>query len=398
MDIREIKIKKEMNKVTILALSWRDIQSPEKGGAEVQTHAMLSALPKDKYRIIHISPRFKGMEELNVIDGIEYHRYGTIYSVLVGAYKFYKNNKNDIDLVIDQCNTHRFFTPFYVPRKKRIFYIHQMTREIWRINMRHPFCYIGEIAEDFITRIYRKGWAITVSESTKANLVSLGFDPNKIIIVPQLLKQKPSQKDELKTKSKTPLFVYVGRYIPYKGIDTAVEAIGILKKKYPEIKMHILGEYFQGYVDKYLVPICQKYGITIGRTNGTDEFDISCDGFVSEEYKLEMLSTAHALLFPSIREGWGIPISEAAFVGTPSVVFDSDGLRDAVDYGRAGYITKENTANGLAKAMEQVIEDKELYEQMRISAYEFTKEYLGKDYIKDLDALLTRLTMESKNV
>jgi hypothetical protein len=44
---------KKSTKTTILALSWRDITSPNAGGAEVHTHQMLSRAHQSKYRIYH---------------------------------------------------------------------------------------------------------------------------------------------------------------------------------------------------------------------------------------------------------------------------------------------------------------------------------------------------------
>ena len=46
------KIKKS-NRITILSLSWRDITSPNAGGAEVHTHEMLRCVDKHKFRIYH---------------------------------------------------------------------------------------------------------------------------------------------------------------------------------------------------------------------------------------------------------------------------------------------------------------------------------------------------------
>lgn len=390
MNIAKISIGKS-DKITILALSWRDIESPNKGGAEVQTHAMLSALPRDKYRIIHLSALYESMNEETEIDGIRYYRAGNVFSVIFLAYVFYQHNKSFVDLIIDQCNTHRFFTPMYIAREKRIFYIHQMTKEIWRINLPFVFGAIGEAVEGRITKMYRKGYTITVSESTKRNLIELGFDPQKIFIFPQNLKNESNEEFNKNQKYTNPTFVYVGRYSPYKGIDVAVEALGLAKQKMPQAQLHILGKYDDEYVENKLKPICQKYSMSIGKAANDITYDVICDGFVSEETKKSILARSHALVFPSIREGWGIPVSEAAYVCTPSIVFDSDGLRDAVDYGRAGYITEQNTAEGLSHKMILVIENKEEYEQMREAAYQFTKEYLEKDYTQQLDDLLSSL-------
>ena len=115
------------NKLTILALSWRDIKAPKSGGAEVHTHEMLSRADKSKYEIIHFSPRIGDAPKKEIIDGVTYLRSGNIITVIFEAMKYYKRHRNQIDFVIDQCNTHRFFTPFWVEPDKRIFYIHQLT-------------------------------------------------------------------------------------------------------------------------------------------------------------------------------------------------------------------------------------------------------------------------------
>lgn len=92
--------------------------------------------------------------------------------------------------------------------------------------------------------------------------------------------------------------------------------------------------------------------------------------------KLELLSRSWALLFPSIREGWGIPVTEAGCVGTPCIAFDSPGIREAVNYGKAGYLCRDNSVNGLADQMCAVLSDKTRYEEMRNSAYTFSSRFL----------------------
>ena len=103
---------KESNKITILSLSWRDITSPNAGGAEVHTHEMLRRVDKNKFRIYHLSTRTDNQLESEIIDGVTYLRYGNVSTVIFSAVRFYLLNRQSIDFVIDQCNTHRFFTPF----------------------------------------------------------------------------------------------------------------------------------------------------------------------------------------------------------------------------------------------------------------------------------------------
>ena len=97
-------------RITVLALSWRDIKAPKAGGAEIHTHEMLSRADHKKIRIIHFSPLFDSASPDETIDGVRYLRQGNIFSVISAAHAFYRANRDRIDFVIDQCNTHRFYT------------------------------------------------------------------------------------------------------------------------------------------------------------------------------------------------------------------------------------------------------------------------------------------------
>ena len=347
---------------TILSLSWRDIKSPTAGGAEVQTHEMLSRINHEKYCVIHLAARYEGLIESEEIDHVNYIRKGNIFSVIWFAFLYYRKNRKNIDYVIDQCNTHRFFTPFWVKREKRIFYIHQLTREIWDIMLSFPMSKIGKVMETAMLKLNKRDCTIALSESTKEDLVSVGFDPQKITIIPIGVDFSPWDPKTFLEKENNPTFVYAGRYASYKGIDVAVEAFGRLKKEYAGAKLWILGKKNEKYVLECLMPISEKYSLSWGAPG--EEADITCWGFVSEQEKLNLFSRATALLFPSIREGWGIPISEAGDVGTPSIVFDSPGIRDAVNFGKAGYLCRTNNVDGLFEQMLLAVGDKKIYNEM----------------------------------
>ena len=92
---------KESDKITILALSWRDITSPNAGGAEVHTHEMLRRVDKNKYRIYHLATRKDGQPENEVIDGVTYLRHGNAITVITAAMRFYFLNKENIDYLSD---------------------------------------------------------------------------------------------------------------------------------------------------------------------------------------------------------------------------------------------------------------------------------------------------------
>lgn len=368
----------------ILALSWRDIKTPCAGGAEVHTHKMLSGLDPDGFSVVHFSPEFPNCEKEEIIDQVVYIRKGNIFSVIWHAYRYYRKHRHEIDYVIDQCNTHRFFTWLYVPRNKRIFYIHQTTREIWRYSLIWPLYKLAQWAELWMLKRNRKDKVITVSQSTKDELVCLGYNANNIRIVYNGISFDPWSDAKMRKKESCPTFIYAGRFAPYKGIDIAIEAFAILKNTHTDAKLWIIGKKDNKYFNKILLPLCRKKNMTWSE-NGDESGDIVSWGYVSESQKLELFSRATALLFPSIREGWGIPITEAAVVGTPSIVFDSPGIRDAVDKGNAGYLCKENSVTGLLEQMEIILADSEMYMDIRKKAYIFSSQFTWDNLNNYLD-------------
>ncbi|MEZ3478139.1 MAG: glycosyltransferase family 4 protein [Lachnospiraceae bacterium] len=383
---------KESDKITILALSWRDITSPNAGGAEVHTHEMLRRVDKNKYRIYHLATRKDGQPENEVIDGVTYLRHGNAITVITAAMRFYFLNKENIDLVIDQCNTHRFFTPLWVEKGKRIFYIHQLTKEIWDYSAKFPLSKIGKLLEESFLRLNRKDPVITVSESTRNELIDRGYLTDRIQIIYNGVSFQPWEHDKWYSKDTMPTFIYAGRYSPYKGIDVAVKALIRVKKDYPDAKLWILGKKDQEYVDRNLMPICQKDQLVwVDAEDDHPTGDVVSWGYVPEEKKLELLSRSWALVFPSIREGWGIPVTEAGCVGTPCIAFDSPGIRDAVDYGRAGYLCHENSVNGLAEQMRLVISDKRAYSSKRESAYRYSSQFQWEGTGKEFERFVQRI-------
>lgn len=382
-------------KIHFLFLSWRDIRSPKAGGAELHTHDLIKVIDKNKYDAILFTPKYEGLSDSEIIDGVKHIRKGNALTVIFWAFLFYNKYKKQIDYVVEQCNTHRFFTRFWVPANKRIFYIHQLTREIWDINMKFPFGYIGRKLETPMLRLQRKDYVFTVSDSTKNDLIAVGFNPDKIMLIPSAIESRFLGKglDEDITVKKHD-FVYVGRYSKYKGIDASIEALGIVRKKYPDAKLRIVGKIDEVVVRDRIEPYSKKYGFEYGLENDND---IVLCGFVSEEEKYRIMKNSLALLFPSTREGWGLIVTEAGAMGTPSIVYNSPGCRDAVNYGSAGYMCEKNEPEDMAEYMTKCIENKEEYLEVRRAAYEYAQCFswdINKDIVDDI---LLRITKETSN-
>ncbi|MGR6545800.1 glycosyltransferase family 4 protein [Paenibacillus tundrae] len=393
-----MKSKIELSNHVVLLLSWRDIRAPRRGGAEIFTHEMLKRSTSKQFQYVHFSPMFPGAEPSEKIDGILYLRAGNIWSVILHAAKFYGNHRKKIKYVVNQCNTHQFFTRWWVPRAKRLFFIHQTTREIWYQNMGRFIGTLGYVLEPTLLRLAKYDQTITVSASTRNDLVHHGFNPEEVQIIPEGIEFEHWPREKWLPKESRPTYLYIGRFVKYKGIDYVFEAFGKLKKSVPNAVLWIAGKTNQQYINEVLRPILEHYGLKATESTdpedwvkSNDQADVIFHGFVTEERKLELMSRAHVLVFPSQREGWGLTITEAAAVGTPSIVSNSPGLVDAVDYGRSGYMVGHGDVNALSRQMVNVINRHEEYEMIREQAYEYAKQFhfdhTGKAFGEWLDRI-----------
>jgi len=389
-------------------LSWRDIRSADSGGAELFAHEMLSRLDQAKYRIVHIAPHQLGLPDSEAINAITYLRMGNPLTVIGYALRFYRRNQQVIDYVIDHCNTHRFFTPLWVSKPKRIFFIHQLTREIWFAHLPFPLNAIGYVLETPMLRLARHDPTLTVSASTKEELVASGFDPARVQILPEGLNFQPwPPRDFLPKARKT--FIYVGRYARYKGIEAIIRALAQVKLHHQAARLWLVGKINVDYYSIVLKPLIADHGLTVSAHTGSGigadiEFgiesgpepstDIVLWGYVPQTQKLALMSRAVAALLPSQREGWGLTVTEAAVVGTPSIVYPSPGLVDSVDHGRAGYIADACTAEALAAMMVRALADEERYAQMRQRAYAFSSPLHWDHTAQAFDTFLDQLRQQ----
>ena len=98
-------------------------------------------------------------------------------------------------------------------------------------------------------------------------------------------------------------------------------------------------------------------------------------GFVSEDKKFEMMQGAHILIAPSIKEGFGLTVSEAGIVGTPVVAYNSSGLRDIVKNGKNGILVAEKSPESLASTVIQLLSDDSLYQKLCQGAKKEARQY-----------------------
>jgi glycosyltransferase involved in cell wall biosynthesis len=348
----------------VLWFSWKDLKNPYAGGAEVVNNQIAKRLVADGHEVVFLVRQFAGAEDEEIIDGYRVIRRGSYHTVYFEAFRYYRKHlRGWADLVVEEVNTIPFFTNFYV-REKSVLFFHQLCREIWFYEMGRWKGIVGYILESMYLLVLGNREVITISQSTKKDLQRFGFKRKKIHIISEGTEIEPVESLDRVEKYAHPTILSLGALRPMKRTEHILTAFALAKQDIPDLELIIAGDTTGGYGDHV------KHLITLSPYRDA----IKCLGRVTQEKKRELMQRAHLIAVTSVKEGWGLIVTEANSQGTPAVVYDVDGLRDSVKDRETGLICEENTPESLSLKMKQMLGDEVSYARMRENAWQWSKE------------------------
>ena len=193
---------------------------------------------------------------------------------------------------------------------------------------------------------------LTISEFSKSEIIDvLGVPEEKIFVGPCGVDTEfytPGEGFETGINKKFNLekyILYVGTLEPRKNIRTLVEAFSKISDKYPDVKLVLAGGL--GWQPEATLKAIEE-------SKAKDR--IIRTGYISNEEKRDLLRNARFFVFPSIYEGFGMPVTEAMACGTDAVVSESSSLIE-ISAGLVPLIDPKN-ADLWAEAMEEKLNSK----------------------------------------
>ncbi len=387
----------------ILWLTWKDTSHPEAGGAETLNEVLAREMVADGHEVIFLVGGFAGCVKTDERDGYRIIRTGNRYTVYLTTAFYYLNNLASWpDLIIEEINTVPFMTQWYA-KQKRILLIYQLCREIWFYQLWFPLNLIGYILEPIYLWLLRKNTVLTESESTRNDLARFGFDKKNTTVFPVAINQTIQTPTSLRgltdlarTKQSVispeflqsrnpessphnPTLLSFGSIRPMKRTLDQIKAFEIAHESIPDLKLIVAGSAKSSYGQKVLRYMQQSKFAT----------DITYAGVVNEDKKIELMRQAHLIMVTSVKEGWGLIVTEAGLQGTPAVVYDVDGLRDTVQNGKTGMVTKSNTPTSLAHTIIDLLKS-DAYSEMRNEAKHYNTRFTAKNSYAILSKLLVK--------
>ncbi|WP_369048787.1 glycosyltransferase family 4 protein [Tenacibaculum sp. UWU-22] len=171
-----------------------------------------------------------------------------------------------------------------------------------------------------------------VKEEITKVIPGSGVNTNKFI---------PNKKKERKGIF---IFLFVGRLIYDKGIRELIEACKILKRRYSNFKVMLLGPIY-----KSNETAINYYELKLWIEQGLVEYIGESDNVISEMQK------ADCLVLPSYREGLSKVLIEASSVGLPIITTNTPGCKDVVIDHKTGYLVEVKNEKDLFLKMEKML-------------------------------------------
>ena len=368
--------------MNVLWLTWKDYTHPEAGGAEVVLRELSRRLVADGNNVTFLTARHTGSKAHELLDGIEVIRVGRnryLHSLQALGY-YVRRLRGKFDVVVEVVNTAPYFGVYFGGGAKTFLFYHQLAREIWFHETKPPLAHAGyHVLEPLATRLLARSSTplITISNSTMQDLGRYGFRETQAHIITQGIELETLASLQGVRKFAHPTVLSLGAMRAMKRTLDQVRAFEIARRDQPDLKMILAGDTSGAYGQQVLDYIAHS------------EFaaDITCEGRVSRERKIELMQRAHLICVTSIKEGWGLIVTEAASQGTPAVVYDVDGLRDSVRHEQTGLVVPPEPQS-LAGGITRLLADRELYRKVRNAGWQWSKQLTFDQSYQDFKQIL----------
>lgn len=358
------------NAMKILIFNWRDTKHTYSGGAEVYVQELAQRWVQDGNKVTLFCGNDNNSPKYEHVNGVEIYRRGGTFTVYVFAIlNYFTKFRGKYDIIVDCENGIPFFMPLFA-KEQVILLIHHVHQDIFRQFLTFPLNIIAKIMEGKLMPIvYQDKPIITVSESSKREILALGFTKEENIeIIPNGV-TRSMFVDYPKTDH--PSFVYLGRLKEYKNIDVAINAFAKVLKIHKSARLEIVGT---GEMYEKLARLVDTLGIAQA---------VTFYGRVSEKEKAQILSRSWAAIQPSQMEGWGITVIEANAAGTPVIASKVSGLQDSVVDKKTGLLIPVGDVAWFAIAMRKMVEDYMLRYNLTHGAREWAKNFDWDQSAKD---------------
>ena len=359
----------------IAILNWRDLTHPDGGGAERYAVNIATGLGRRGHEVTLLCADHGAAPRDETVDGVRLRRRGGrvgVYPQALRGVRRLERTESPFDVVVDVQNGLPFLSPL-ATRTPVVCLVHHVHREQWPIVFGPVAARIGWGIESRLSPlVYRGRQYVAVSGRTKDELAELGIQASHIAVIHNGTDEPTSTGA---ARSPHPTIVVLGRLVPHKRVEHAVDVLAKLAESHPGLRLRIIG-------DGWWAPTVRAHARACGVTDR-----VAYLGFVSEERKHAELAAAWVALAPSIKEGWGLNVVDAASHGVPTVAYHgAGGLSESIEDGHTGLLVHDLDA--MAAAVSELLSDQRLRDRLGAAAREHAARFTWEATITSWEDLL----------
>ncbi|MEO6077601.1 MAG: glycosyltransferase [Candidatus Andersenbacteria bacterium] len=298
----------------------------------VYNTAILSSMKKNGTTITHIE-----------LDNTKYkNRLLNFVVEIFHAYNLRSRIEQNTTVVFTDVMSFSAIAAMWLPGKKYMIFHHVDTVPFYYKYL--PGIHFSSILQKFDGFICSSNYsAIQIQgfgvHSSKCNIIYCGVD--HAIFKPR----------EVERGNSSDYILSVGSEVPRKNMDTIFKTFSILRKKFPKLKLIKIGTANKVNRSK-TTELAKKYDVIV---------DIIFKDYVSTEELTKAYTNAKLLLFPSLQEGFGLPLLEAMACGCPVITSNIAPMNEIVN--NIDYQANPIDAVTLAKKCETIISDQTMHHQ-----------------------------------
>ena len=191
------------------------------------------------------------------------------------------------------------------------------------------------------------------------------------------------------------LYLTIGGIEPRKGSNYLIQALATLKESRRDapVLAVIGGHSFQDYHEyrDNVLSSLPGLGLELGK-------DVILLGTVAEHELPEWLAAADGFVFPSVNEGWGLAILEAACAGLPVVASDIEVFQEFLVHDRDAILTRVAEPDSLARGMARLIDEPAITRRLGENGPSLAARYLWSETATQHIAIYDDITLAHESV
>lgn len=189
----------------------------------------------------------------------------------------------------------------------------------------------------------------------------------EIVVIPNMIKENKNRQSSPLNNNQ---IISIGRLEPVKDFYTLILVFSVLSKKYPNLKLKIVGD---GSEKNKLIDLVE---------NNSLQDKITFTGRLNEEEIKEELLKSDIFILTSKSESFSLVLCEAMNYGVPCVAFDVDvGPREIIEDGITGFLIENRNINMMIEKISLLLDDINLRKNMSINQMKSVQKYYSNNII-----------------